>query len=269
METGYHREPYAYTDDPSSPRGKPRMSGENLVAFGLEAARLGWQVGTHCVGDAAIDQVLEAYEVVDREVAIADKRWTLIHMMAAQPDHFPRVNALRLAITAQQPLQFSLAAGFVKYLGPERARDIEPLRLYLDASQQPVGGGSDSPVTPYQPLLGIWSSVTRSTATAGIQGPEWAVAVEEALRMYTMGSAWCAFEEDVKGSVTPGKFADLVALSADPRSVEPDAIKDLEVTVTIADGRVVFDRATASAGGATLPRATSALAEAGCACAVG
>ncbi len=242
VETGFHREPYAYTDDPTSPRGKPRMSAENMVAFCTEAARRGWQVGTHCVGDAAIDMVLDVYRQVDEAVSIAEKRWTLIHMMAAKPDHFALVNQLRLAITAQQPLMFSLAAGFLKYLGPERTREIEPLRRYLDGSTLPVGGGSDSPVTPYQPLIGIWSSVTRSTDLIGVQGPEWRVSVDEALRMYTLGSAWCAFQEREVGSLEAGKRADLVALSADPRTVEPDAIKDIQVVATIVDGRVVFDR---------------------------
>ena len=242
VETGFHREPYAYTDDPSSPRGKPRMTLETMTAFCTEAAGTGWQVGTHCVGDAAISQVLEAYAAVDATTPIRDNRWTLIHMMLARPDHWEEVNRLGLAITAQQPLMYSLAAGFLKYLGPERTKDIEPLRAYLDNSQQPVGGGSDSPVTPYEPLLGIWSSATRSTDLIGIQGAEWRVTAEEALRMYTVGSAWCAFEEAVKGTIEPGKYADLVVLSADPRAVEPEAIKEIQVNATIVDGRVIFDR---------------------------
>ena len=75
------------------------------------------------------------------------------------------------------------------------------------------------------PLLAIWSMVTRLTEHAGLQGPEWAVTPEQALWMYTYGSAWCGFEEHVKGSLTPGKYADLVALSDDPRAVEPGAIE--------------------------------------------
>ena len=267
VETGFHRDPYAYTDDPSSPTGKPRMTPSTMAAFCTEAALRGWQVGTHCVGDAAIDFVLEAYEATNAVVPIAEKRWTLIHMMAARPDHWALANRLGLAVTAQQPLMYSLAAGFLKYLGPERTRDIEPIGMYLANSQQPVGGGSDSPVTPYQPMLGIWSSVTRMTELIGIQGPEWRVAAEQALRMYTLGSAWCAFQEDVLGSLEPGKYADMVALSADPRAVEPDAIKDIEAMLTIVDGRVVFDREEGQAGQAVQRvRATAPLSE-GCECA--
>jgi predicted amidohydrolase YtcJ len=163
-------------------------------------------------------------------------------MMLARQDHWPRANRLGLIITAQQPLLYTLADGFVKYIGPERTRDIEPLRMYLAQSEQPVGGGSDSPVTPYEPLLGIWSSVTRQTHLAGVQGPEWKIGVQEALGMYTLGSAYAAFEEGQKGSITPGKHADLVVLDRDPRAVEPEAIRDLRVLLTLVDGQVVHER---------------------------
>jgi predicted amidohydrolase YtcJ len=242
VEAGFYREPYAFTDDPTNPRGKPLMSGANFRAFAIEAARRGWQVGTHCVGDAAIDMVLDAYAAADAARSLKGRRWTLVHMMYARDDHWDAANRLELVVTAQQPLMYALADGFVKYLGSERAANIEPLAMYLARSSQPVGGGSDSPVTPYQPLLGIWSSVTRATQLAGVQGPEWAVTVDEALRMYTYGSAWAAREETTKGSIARGKLADLVVLDADPRSVEPDAIREINVVRTLVDGRVVYDR---------------------------
>jgi predicted amidohydrolase YtcJ len=113
--------------------------------------------------------------------------------------------------------------------------------MYLARSEQPVGGGSDSPVAPYQPLLGIWSSVTRQTHGTGVQGPEWKISAEAALRMYTLGSAYAAFEEDQKGSISPGKHADLVVLDADPCEVEPEAIRDIRVVLTVLDGRPVFE----------------------------
>ena len=241
VEAGYYREPYLFADDPTSPRGKPNMSQENFDAFCVEAARLGWQVGAHCVGDAAIDATLSAFEVADRVAPVAGLRWTLIHMMLAREDHWARANRLGLMVTAQQPLLYTLADGFLKYIGPDRTRDIEPLRMYLARSDQPVGGGSDSPVTPYEPLLGIWSAVTRQTHLAGVQGSEWKISAEEALRMYTLGSAYAAFEEDQKGSISRGKHADLVVLDADPCAVEPEAIREIRVLLTLVDGRPVFE----------------------------
>ena len=253
VEAGFYRDSYAHPDDPAHPRGLPLISPENFRAVCTAAAQQGWQVGTHCVGDAAIDLVLDGYAAANQAAAITGLRWTLIHMMYAREDHWERANRLGLVVTAQQPLQYTLADGFRHYIGPERARDIEPLRMYLDRSAQPVGGGSDSPVTPFQPLVGIWSSVTRATDRAGVQGPEWAISAGEAVRMYTLGSAWCAFEEETRGSLSPGKLADLVVLNHDPRAVEPEAIRELNVERTYVGGRLVFDRegaAVTSTGGA-------------------
>ena len=162
-------------------------------------------------------------------------------MMLAREDHWARANRLGLVVTAQQPLVYSLAEGFLKYVGPERTRRMEPLRMYLEQSDVPVGGGSDSPVTPYAPLVGIWSSVTRQTHSAGIQGAEWHITPEQALHMYTLGSAYAAFEESQRGSVSVGKLADLVVLDADPCEVEPEAIREIRVTRTLVDGKTVFE----------------------------
>jgi predicted amidohydrolase YtcJ len=193
------------------------------------------------VGDAAIDATLSAFEEADRVASIRDGRWTLIHMMRAREDHWARVNRLKVIVTAQQPLVYTLAQGFLKYIGADRTHDLEPLRMYVARSEQPVGGGSDSPVAPYEPLLGIWSSVTRQTNGAGIQGAEWKISAEQALHMYTVGSAYAAFEEHTKGSITTGKLADLVVLDADPCAVEADAIREIRVLQTVINGETVFE----------------------------
>jgi predicted amidohydrolase YtcJ len=240
VETSYLREPFAFTDDPSAPRGKPHASPENMLAVGLLAAELGWQMGIHGVGDGAIDQILDTYAAVHARHPLPGRRWTLIHMMRARPEHFARARELGLVITAQQPLMYALAAGFVKYWGPARAAECEPLRMYLD-SGLPVGGGSDSPVTPYQPLLGLWSSVTRETQLAGVQGREWVVPMADALRWYTRGSAYVAFEDDWKGSLEVGKAADLIALGVDPLQASPTEVRDAAVLLTMVGGRIVHD----------------------------
>src|SRR5262249_53331117 len=125
VETSYLREPFAYTDDPAEPRGKPQGTPDNMRAVCLLADQLGWQMGVHCVGDAGIDQVLDAYEAVHAVSPLPGKRWTLIHLMRARPEHFDRAREMGLIITAQQPLMYSLGAGFVRYWGAERAADCE------------------------------------------------------------------------------------------------------------------------------------------------
>jgi predicted amidohydrolase YtcJ len=241
VEAGFYREPYVFADDPDSPRGKPYTSTDNLAVFCAEAARAGWQVGAHCVGDAAIDTTLDAFEAANAAASIADRRWTLIHMMQARQDHWARANRLGLIVTAQQPLLYTLADGFLKYIGPERTRDIEPLGMYLSSSALPVGGGSDSPVTPFEPLLGIWSSVTRQTHSAGVQGEQWRISALAALQMYTVGSAYAAFEEHTTGSISVGKHADMVVLSRNPLTAEPDSIREIQVRQTYVDGNLVYE----------------------------
>ena len=265
VETSYLREPFTHADDPTAPRGKPHASPQNMQAVCLLANQLGWQMGIHCVGDAGIDQVLDAYEAAHQVSPLRTKRWTLIHMMRARPEHVARAKAMGLVITAQQPLMYALAAGFLKYWGPARTADCEPLKMYLD-SGLPVGGGSDSPVTPYQPLLGIWSSVTRETELAGVQGPQWAIGMADAIRWYTRGSAYTDFEEDLKGTLEVGKLADLIALSVDPFRVPPTEVRDAKVLLTMVGGRIVHEGQPARQNRARRPGDSGFAVEGGCDC---
>ena len=238
VETGYYREPYLRQDDPEHPCGKPFQSAEDLQLICCAANRAGLPVGAHCVGDAGIDLALDAFEAADRERPIGNDRWSLIHMLYPRDDHWTRLNALGVGVAAQQPLHYALGGGFAEYLGRDRAGDISPLAQFLARCGTAVGGGSDSPVAPFEPLSGISSSVTRETRSAGILGPQWSVSVTEALAMYTSGSAWVAFDEHRTGRIAAGMLADLVVLSADPRKAGAEEIADIEILATMAAGRL-------------------------------
>ena len=106
----------------------------------------------------------------------------------------------------------------------------------------PVAGNSDSPVSAAEPLLRIQSMVTRKTAEGKVYGPEQRVSAETAIRIWTMGSAYASFEEDIKGSIEVGKLADFVVLSKDPTAVPPDGIKDIKVERTYVGGKLAFAR---------------------------
>ncbi len=244
VETNYLREPYAFSDDPAAPRGKPQVSLENLTTVCRLAARDGRQLGIHCVGDAAIDLVLDVFEDVNAGTPIAPLRWTLIHMTLADEGQLARARRLGLVLAVQQPLVYALGAGWVKYWGAERAGRASPMKLYAE-SGLPAGGGSDSPVTPYQPLLGIWATVTRATEHAGVLGPEHGCTVSQALRLYTRGSAACSFDERRRGQIAPGYLADLTVLESDPLTVPIDALRDLPVHLTAVGGQVTYERAGA------------------------
>ncbi|MGH2584471.1 MAG: amidohydrolase, partial [Dehalococcoidia bacterium] len=248
VETNYLREPYAHADDPAAPLGKPRVSKENLIAVCRPAARAGRQVGVHCVGDAAIDLVLDAFAAVNEEESIAGLRWTLIHMTLARPEHVARAEALGLVLAVQQPLIDALGAGWVKYWGRERAAQASPLRAYA-ASRLLVGTGSDAPVTDFSPWRAFWSAATRETAHAGVLGPEQAVDAATMLRWYTAGSAALSFDDKERGEIRPGMLADLIAVEPDPLRLPAEELKDVQVRLTVVDGRVVYERERGSASG--------------------
>jgi predicted amidohydrolase YtcJ len=240
VETNFLRDPYAHADDPAAPRGKPQVSAENLAAVCRAAARAGRQVGVHCVGDAAIDLVLDAFAAANQERPIAPLRWTLIHMILARPEHFARARELGLVVAAQQPLVDALGAGWVKYWGLERAARAMPLRDFQTSSLT-IGAGSDAPVTEFNPWRALWSAATRETAQAGVLGAEQAVDPATTLRWYTRGSAALSSDEAQRGHLAPGALADLIAVDPDPHRLPAADLRAVRVRLTMVGGEVVYE----------------------------
>ncbi|MBI4444476.1 MAG: amidohydrolase [Acidobacteria bacterium] len=239
FEGGWMRKPYA------EPWGK------NGTYFGLqtvpadvyttvvkELARLNWRVATHAVGDAAIDQVLKAYEEVHRQFPLEDKRWVIEHAFMTQRDQFDLIKKLGVLISAQNHLYLA-GPSLAKYWGRERTNWMTPLRAMLD-SRIPVSGGTDAAVIPYVPLWVIYHFVTRDTITGGVFGPEQRITRQEALRLVTINNAYLNFEEKIKGSIEPGKLADLVVLSGDVMTCPENEIDDLSVLMTLVGGKMVY-----------------------------
>jgi predicted amidohydrolase YtcJ len=223
-----------YANDPTF-FGVQAVQRDVLLATLRAASRNNWQVAVHCVGDAAVNLALDAFEAADQVKSIRDRRWSLIHAVFASPGAFERARQLGLVISAQQLLVYAFAATMVTCWGAERMQRGSPHRAWIDAGLV-VAAGSD--VVPFDPLLGVWSLVTRETRAAGIVGPEQCVSRVEALKMYTLNGAYLTFEEDLKGSLEPGKLADLVILDGDPLRCATEEIKDLPVATTILGGRV-------------------------------
>src|SRR5438105_1842074 len=239
FEGGHMREPYV------EPYGRGgTFKGIQVVpvtqynAVVRELNRMGWRVATHAVGDAAVDQVLDAYEAAERDQSIKDKRWTIEHFFIAHPDHFPRVRALGIAISAQDHLYLA-APSMAKYWGRQRAERVTPMRTFLDQGFL-VAGGTDSPVIPYNPFWSIYHFITRDTISDGVYGPSERITREQALRVYTVNNARLTFEDNIKGSIEPGKLADLVVLSGDYLTVPEKGIESLKPVATLIGGRFVY-----------------------------
>jgi len=224
-------------DENGTYRGLQTVDTERYIAAVRDLNRQAWRVATHAVGDAAIDLVLTAYEKANAEQSIVDRRWSIEHAFIGRPDHLPRMKGLGLAIAAQHHL-FLAGPSLVKYWGASRAGITTPAKMYLDA-QLPVSSGSDAPVVPYPPLWTIYHFITRDTISGGVLRADQRVTRQQALRMATINNAWLNMEERTKGSIEPGKFADLVILSEDPLTAPETRVRDAKVLMTMVGGKVV------------------------------
>lgn len=240
-EGGWMTEPY---EEPYGQGGRytglntvPREQFTEVVKMLNE---LGLRPSTHAVGDAAIDLVLHGYEAADRERDINGRRWVIEHAFITRPDQIERIQNLDLVISAQSHLYLA-GASLVEYWGRERAEQVAPVRSWLDAGIQ-VAGGTDNklPYVPEDPLTTFYHWVTRNTVSVGVLGEEEAITREEALRIATLGNAYLTFEEDLKGTLEPGKLADLVVLSQDIMIVPADRLPETRVLGTMVGGRFVY-----------------------------
>jgi predicted amidohydrolase YtcJ len=200
---------------------------------------LGWRATTHAVGDAAIDEVLDAYEAADAEHPIAGKRWAIEHLFVSRPEQLVRMKKLDLMLSVQDHLY--LAAPALKaYLGMARASQITPVKTYLDAGFL-VAGGTDSPVIPFNPFFAYYHFLTRDTISDGVYGANERVTSRETLlRMITINYAKLTGEADIKGSIEPGKLADFAVLSDDLLTVAEAKIPAMKALLTYVGGREVF-----------------------------
>jgi len=241
FEGGRMREPY---DEPYGKggtfRGLQLIAPDRFAEIVKELNRLGWRVGTHAVGDAAIDEVLAGYEAANAEKPIRDRRWAIEHGFLPREEHFAQIKALGVFVTVQDHLYLA-GPSLVRYWGPARAAWVTPVRAYLD-HVVPVAAGTDAPVVPFPPLWTMYHFVTRDTISGGVLGPDQKITREEALRIATVGNARLTFEEQVKGSIEPGKLADFVVLDEDILKAGAKRIEQMRVLTTVAGGTTVFAR---------------------------
>jgi len=233
--TAYLSEPYEGTTDDY---GILAIAPDVLEEQVLRAHRAGFQVAVHANGDRIINMVLDAFEKSLLEYPQQDPRHRLEHGTVVNPEIVARMKRLGVAV-----LPFGSYIYFhgekMRFYGPERLSMMFAHRSFLE-NRIPVGGSSDHQCAPWSPLAGIQSCVTRKSHTGEVLGPEQRISPEQALWVYTMGSAYTSFEERIKGSIEVGKLADLVFLDRDPTRVEPETIKDIQVTATMVGGRFVY-----------------------------
>jgi hypothetical protein len=223
-----------FNDDPGN-NGVLYFTDKRLYEFIETAHCAGLQISMHAIGDRAIDQLLKTYRQVLTKYPRKDHRHRIEHYELPRPEQIPQTAELGLLL-AMQPTFDYLWGGetqlYATRLGISRSLFSNPLRTILDAGIK-IAGGSDSYVTPMDPMLGIHSAVNHYS-------PIQRVSVDEAIRMYTTTAAYAAFEESQKGTIEPGKLADLVVLEKNPYAVPKSELKDIPISMTICRGKVVY-----------------------------
>ena len=239
LKSAYIRD--AYADDPHN-HGMlaldPIVYKQNVRL----ANKYGWRIGTHAVGDAAINLVLDGYEGASNDDSIKNKRFILIHGSLITPDQIVRAKKLGVRVDAQNIFMWDKAATVERFMGPTLANRAVPTKLLMDTlGYEGTAAGTDNPVNILNPFIGMYIMVTRQDPRGKVYGADQAVTREQALRLYTNAGPYYTFEEQKKGAIEVGKFADMVVLSADYLSVPEAEIKDIKPLQTIVNDKVVYD----------------------------
>ena len=238
LRSAYTREAYA---------GEPHNHGTLAVDAAAYkqsvslANRHGWRVGTHAVGDAAVDLVLDAYAAADQDKSIKDRRFVVIHGSLMAREQIVRARQLGVRVDAQNIFMWDKAAAVERNMGSTLANRAVPSRWLIDTlGIEGTAAGTDNQVNILNPFVGLYIMVTRKDPTGKVYGADQAVTREEALRLYTNAGPYYTFDERNKGSIEVGKLADMVVLSADYLTVPEAGIKDIKPMQTIVDDKVVY-----------------------------
>jgi predicted amidohydrolase YtcJ len=215
-------------------RGKMLYTREELNELAAIISKANLQVIIHAMGDKAVDIALKAFEAVAPK---SRHRYRLEQAALLNAQLIQRLKKLGIIVSIQPKVvesEFSVWSA-IEHLGEERARNLFPLKTLM-RNGVCVVGGSDCPMEPLNPLLGIQAATTRRPF------PKERLTVEEALRLYTVNAAYATFEEGKKGSIEEGKLADFTVLSGDPASAPSEGLSDIEVEMTIIGGRIVVQK---------------------------
>lgn len=208
-----------------------------------DADQAGLQILIHAIGDRAIDLILSIFEQVEKENGARDRRFRIEHAQHIRPQDIPRFARDKVIASMQPYHAIDDGRWAEKRIGKERAKTTYAFRSLLDSGAT-LAFGTDWTVAPLNPLLSVYGAVTRRTIDGKNPNgwvPEQKISVEDAVRAYTVGSAYAEFQDQLKGTIATGKLADIVILSSDIFKIDPIEIEKVRVLMTIVDGRVVYE----------------------------
>jgi len=208
----------------------------------MRADAAGLQICTHAIGDAGISAILDIYADIERVHGPADRRWRIEHAQHMAAKDFDRFAQLQVIASVQPYHAIDDGRWAEARIGHDRASRTYAFRTFLDHHVR-LAFGTDWNVAPLNPMLGLYAAVTRATLDGKNPNgwfPEQKLTIQEAIEAYTMGSAYAEFQDKEKGSITPGKLADMVILSDDLFSIDPVKIRDVKVLKTFVGGKIVY-----------------------------
>jgi predicted amidohydrolase YtcJ len=242
--TAWFYEPYSDAPTTSGIPSPELLHPEKMYAEMRDADQAGLQIAVHAIGDRAIRTILDMFEKLEMENGALERRLRIEHAQHLSPADIPRFAKLHVVASMQPYHAIDDGRWADKRIGPERVKTTYAFRSLLDAGAV-LAFGSDWFVAPMNPLAGIYAAVTRRTLDGKNPNgwmPLQKISVAEAVHAYTVGSAYASLEEGVKGSIEPGKLADLAVLSDDIFHMNPIEIESAKVNITVFDGKVIFER---------------------------
>jgi hypothetical protein len=242
--TALFEQPYSDAPETSGLPNAMMLPEGNMLKMALGADKAGLQLAVHAIGDKANRIMLDVYaEVAKENGPREDRRWRIEHAQHLRPEDFARFGQLVVIASVQPYHAIDDGRWAEKRIGRERCKTTYAFRTLLDNGVR-LAFGSDWTVAPLNPLLGLYAAVTRATLDGKNPNgwfPEQKLTLKEAIEAYTMGSAYAEFREKEKGSLTPGKLADVAIFDTDLFSIAPEKIKDAAVRWTIVGGKVVYE----------------------------
>jgi predicted amidohydrolase YtcJ len=242
--TAWFFKPYLDAPNTSGIASDELSKPDEMYANILNADRAGLQVAIHAIGDRANNTILNFYERVGQEDGPRDRRFRIEHAQHLLAADIPRFGQLHVIASMQPYHAIDDGRWAAKRIDAERIKTTYAFRSLLDTSAV-LAFGSDWPVAPMIPLMGIYAATTRRTLDGKNPNgwvPEQKITVAEAVHAYTIGSAYAEGEEMIKGSLAPGKLADLVVLSEDIFHIDPVEIEKTRVDMTVFNGQIIFQR---------------------------
>jgi predicted amidohydrolase YtcJ len=233
-------------------RGVLNHTREEILTIVSAANEYNWSFTAHATGEAAVDLLLDVYAEVDRQKSIKEKRFSIIHGNFFNDAAIKKMAGLHVYANMQPAWLYKDASAMESILGNEKIKIFHPYRSLINAGVM-INGGSDhmvkwdanTSVNPYNPFLAMYTMVTRKTEQGTTVVPSESITIEEALKTYTINNAYASFEESIKGSIEPGKLADLAILSDDILTCPQDSIREIKSLLTILGGRIVYASPTA------------------------